>query len=246
MTGNGSHDRAELIQRTILESMSDGVVTITFDGRITSVNPAAAAMLGIDDVAGVAGRPFAEVMFELSENDAFVDAVLDRIGPDQRHDGQQQVVPYRRLDGSQRLLALSVSDLAATEAGQRRRIGVVCVLSDVTETEALRQAERALAEKLEGQNRQLIDAYKELETGKQALEATAKRIQVWRLAATGVAFLLFAGSAAYVWSAGGSGLVEEASPTVAEDRPKASRCSRGCCASRCAWSAASSPARWSM
>ena len=68
----------ELIRKSIIEDMSEGVMTIGFNGIISHVNPAAEDILGMKADALV-GKSFARCFFELPENDAFNQCILDAI-----------------------------------------------------------------------------------------------------------------------------------------------------------------------
>lgn len=67
-----------LILESIMRDMSEGVMTIRFDGTITYVNPAALRILcrsGED----MLGMRFAACFFDCAENDAFTQTVLDAV-----------------------------------------------------------------------------------------------------------------------------------------------------------------------
>ncbi len=136
----------ELIRRSILRDMSEGVMTVGFDGVITSVNPAAGHILGVAPEALV-GRYFARCFFEYEENDAFNQTILDAVyDPSAAHEG---VAPY--FDGKRtRQLHVKTSYLRDGE----RKIGVIAVLGDISELTELRDAVKAM-ERIKSLNRQL-------------------------------------------------------------------------------------------
>ena len=59
---------SELIHKSIMQDMTEGVMTIALDGRITYVNPAASSILGICS-EDLIGRKFMQCFFENPEND---------------------------------------------------------------------------------------------------------------------------------------------------------------------------------
>ena len=68
----------DLIRKNIIEDMSEGVMTVGFNGVISHVNPAAEVILGMKAEALV-GKPFARCFFKYSENDAFNQCILDAV-----------------------------------------------------------------------------------------------------------------------------------------------------------------------
>ena len=65
----------ELIHKSIMQDMTEGVMTIGLDGVITYVNPAAAGILEIP-VEALTGKQFVQCFFENPENDAFNQSIL--------------------------------------------------------------------------------------------------------------------------------------------------------------------------
>ena len=61
LTGDLRASAAQL--QTVLTSISDGLVAADTRGRVTSINPAALAMVGADSDAAVLGQPLAEVVW---------------------------------------------------------------------------------------------------------------------------------------------------------------------------------------
>ena len=68
----------DVILKSIITDMSEGVMTIGFNGVISHVNPAAEVILGMTAEALV-GKSFARCFFEHSENDAFNQCILDAV-----------------------------------------------------------------------------------------------------------------------------------------------------------------------
>ena len=139
--------RAELKQRAseehlaiTLQSIGDGVITTDLEGRVTHLNPVAAALTGfsLDDALG---RPVAEVFRLRSENDSETIALpFERIV----RDGASVELPGSTLlvarDGSERAIADSGTPIRDGEGKIR---GAVLVFRDQTEE---RRAQNALRE----------------------------------------------------------------------------------------------------
>ena len=136
----------ELIHKSIITDMSEGVMTIGFNGVISYVNPAAEVILGMRAEALV-GKAFAHCFFEYPENDAFNQCILDAI-----YDAScvhRNIVPYY-FDGMMRHLHIMTSYIHENE----KRIGVIAVFSDITELNELRDAITAM-ERIKALNVQL-------------------------------------------------------------------------------------------
>lgn len=150
-------DNMNILREGILRDMSEGVMTIGLDGKITSVNPAAEKILSraADDMVGL---PFATCFFEYEENDAFNQAVLDAIyDPDCAH---ENYVPY--FDGTG-TLQLHITTSYLHDNGER--IGVIAVINNISELVELRDAVRAMERikslnaKLELRNKLLSETF---------------------------------------------------------------------------------------
>ena len=139
-------EHTEFIRKSIMRDMSEGVMTIGMDGVITYINPAAAQILD-RKTEELLGKRFARCFFEYPENDAFNQAVLDAI-----YDAtvsHKNVVPY--FTGSEtRQLHITTSYLR----DQEEKIGVIAVLSDISELAELRDAVKAM-ERIKALNGQL-------------------------------------------------------------------------------------------
>ena len=149
--------RQELIRRHIIHDMSEGVMTIGFDGVIGYLNPAALRILGREE-RELLGRRFAQCFFDDESNDSFTQAVLDAIYDRSR--SHESIVPYSSGGGVKQLRVMT-SFLTDGET----RLGVIVVLSDMSELMELRDAVkamdriRALNAQLEMRNRLLNETF---------------------------------------------------------------------------------------
>ena len=128
------------VQERILRDMSEGVMVIGLNGHIEQINPKACEMLALSERA-VIGKPFAGFFFEYEENDDFSQTILDAIYD--THTLHVAVVPF--FDGQ------TVKYIHTTTSflhDQDKRIGVIVVLSDVSELVRLRK-------EVEEKNRQI-------------------------------------------------------------------------------------------
>lgn len=139
-------EHTEFVRESIIRDMSEGVMAIGMDGVIGAVNPAAAQILDRKPEE-LLGQRFARCFFEYPENDAFNQAVLDAI-----YDAavsHKNVVPY--FTGREtRQLHVTTSYLRNGE----EKIGVIAVLSDISELAELRDAVKAM-ERIKALNGQL-------------------------------------------------------------------------------------------
>lgn len=136
----------ELIRESIIHDMSEGVMTIGFDGIITYLNPAAEAIL--DRHAGdLVGRSFARCFFEFQENDDFNQTILDAAYD--RETTHESIVPY--FTGTiTRQLHVTTSFLR----NGAEKVGIIVVLGDISELAELRDALKAM-ERIKALNGQL-------------------------------------------------------------------------------------------
>lgn len=131
----------ELIPR-ILRDIDDGVLALDLRGRIVYINPQCERIFG--QRKKLLGVSYAEAFFDdpqEKENDSFHQLVLNAVyQKDRTHCG---TVPFFDADGNKRYLRLASSFLKddATE----EHIGIVMVISDVTETEVLKKRRRDAA-----------------------------------------------------------------------------------------------------
>ena len=131
------------IYRNILANMADGVLTLDMTGRIVAFNPAAGRLLGIDPGAAV-GRSFAEVFLLDPELDAFNELVIEAVHD--RQIGQTRDVNIGPADQRLTLSATTTYLCDDAPSGRGRPLGVIVVLSDVTERRKRREIERLFGE----------------------------------------------------------------------------------------------------
>ena len=203
----GQHDAEvsedTLLHRNVLESMREGVLTVTADGRVGILNPAASRLLGLDGDE-VRGKPIGQVLMDRNDLEAFNDVVLAAVYDEAV--GSRTAIGLRLGDGTERSVTVTTSYLVSREGGENRRIGLVAVLDDVTEVEALRETEREMAEATAAQNVELREAYREIEDKNKALDSALKKMTAVRALAMLLVVVLFAGAAWYVWDDAGTAL----------------------------------------
>lgn len=126
----------ELIHKSIMQDMTEGVMTIGLDGVITYVNPAASSILGISSEALI-GKKFVQCFFENPDNDDFNQTILDAV-----YDSavtHKNIVSY---DTGSVTRQLHVTTSYLHDAG--KKVGVIVVLSDISELTELRDAVKAM------------------------------------------------------------------------------------------------------
>ena len=136
----------ELMRSRALADLAEGVMALGFDGVVTLVNDAALEILDKPREALV-GLPFARCFFDEPENDAFCQCVLDAVYDKTRR--QERYVPYTAGGQVKQLRVLSSFLRDGDET-----VGVVLVLSDITELTELQDAVRAM-ERIQALNGQL-------------------------------------------------------------------------------------------
>lgn len=150
-------DNMEKFRQGIIKDMSEGVLTIGFDGRIEFLNQAALDILDRREEELV-GRSFGGCFFEFEENDGFNQAILDAVYD--RNSTHRRIVPYYTGTVT-RQLSITTSFLREGE----EKIGIIAVLSDISELVELRDAVKAmekirkLNEKLELRNELLSETF---------------------------------------------------------------------------------------
>ena len=212
----GTHADA-LLHRNALESMGEGLMTVAADGRIGMLNPAAARLLGLDG-GEAEGRTVAEVFLNREGLETFNDALLAAVYDEAV--GSRATVHLRLPDDTQRSVAVTTSYLINRAGAETERIGIVALLDDVTEVEALRQAEQELAAATQAQNAELRDAYREIEAKNQALDSALKKMTAVRALAILLVVVLFGGAAWYVWNDAGA-VFPQATAAASGDLPEA-------------------------
>lgn len=118
---------------SILASISGGVVALDNEGRVTRANHAAERILNVAS-AEMVGRPFESVLCRLPNSD-----IIEQIQAT-AHDSEvlQTTLVHGPIANQGRALTLSVGWAALCDP-DRRRLGTVIVLDDLTEMEHMRQ-----------------------------------------------------------------------------------------------------------
>jgi two-component system sensor histidine kinase AtoS len=125
---------ARSLNENILWSIADGIVTVDVNGIVTSINPAAQQILGVER-AELLGRPYA-MLFHAEAN--FSSLLLDTLESGKDHVGVFIDVPLK-----DRTLHVS-SSTSLLRDGRGQVIGAVAVIKDISETKQLqRQVIRA-------------------------------------------------------------------------------------------------------
>ena len=125
----GAENRLALYE-SIIRDMSEGVIAISLDGVIASVNPAAEQILGRKK-EDLLGRQYASVFFQDRRNDSFNQSVLDAVyDPTMSH---RKVVPWN--DGEQTRQLYMVTSFLMQDG---RKIGTIVVFGDITELAELK------------------------------------------------------------------------------------------------------------
>jgi len=139
-------DQNTIIHQNIIRDMSEGVLSLTLSGKITTVNKAALSILEMSEEE-IVGKAFASVFFEHSENDAFNQTVLDAIYEDSTV--HNSTVDYYNGNLTKKLF-VSTSFIKNGD----EKIGVAAVLNDITELCELQNAVLAM-EKIKSLNSEL-------------------------------------------------------------------------------------------
>ncbi|MBW1783319.1 MAG: PAS domain S-box protein [Deltaproteobacteria bacterium] len=128
----------------VIESMSDGVVVLDFQGHIIHINPAGLDLLGLRPEE-VRDRTYVQLFMDAPENDAFNDILIR--GIQERETRLYLEVPFRRGDGRQLDLAVTTSFLRL-RPGKGAHGGIVVVFKDITEFKALDRARQRVLDHL--------------------------------------------------------------------------------------------------
>jgi len=170
-------DQTSHIYENILDNMSDGVMTVDLRGQIITFNPAAARILALEREEGL-DRMFAEVFLDWEGMDEFAQTVLDAV--------YEASVCHQRVvhvhTGSALLsLALTTSYLQTIQDRTVQKIGVIAVFGDITEVQALREAEPRLVKALQAKQAELQEVSRRLEASDRALQAALQKMRVVRV-----------------------------------------------------------------
>ncbi len=189
-------DAAASVYRSIFESMTCGVMLIDGDGQIETFNPAAAAILGMEQEAAL-HRSFAEVFIGNADYEQLSEAVLAAI-----YDGAVGLHRVATVSVGERAVPLAVDTSYLQEPGGRREAhrSVVAVFSDISELESLRVKEAALARDLAAKHQELRAAYRGLEGRNRELGDLLRKVRAVRVAAVACGALLACGIGAWLWS----------------------------------------------
>jgi adenylate cyclase len=126
------------IYRNILVNMADGVISLDLEGRITTFNPAAARILGLD-AEQVVGRYFAELFLTEPGLDAFNELVIRAIYESEATHSQTVDVSLR---GRERHVEVSTTYLRSDGESGGEKLGVIVVFSDATERQVRERIQR--------------------------------------------------------------------------------------------------------
>ena len=135
------------IQSNLIQSISDGLIVMDFEGTVRYANPIAAQILGVD-VSELIGAKFVKMFLLQPENDPFVQAVLDMIYENSAF--WSGIVTFY-LRGEVRHLRMT-SSLFWDSYG--KAAGITIVLSDLSELMELKDSLKAM-EKINELNKQL-------------------------------------------------------------------------------------------
>lgn len=153
------------IERIILRSMNEGVITVECNGTIHTVNPSAIRILGLED-GTLAGRHIEDAFPVESDNSEFV-KVFSRLIRDGLPTAHQEVT-YRRPDGQNIDLSLATAFLHVDECLPQLQ-NAVAVFRDITAFKSLERAKRRAVNHLSHELQTpvaIIDASVELLVGK--------------------------------------------------------------------------------
>lgn len=126
----------EMIHKSIVHDMSEGIMTIDFDGMIQDINPAALEILERTEEE-LKGKRFASCFFKYYENDSFNQAVIDAIY-DSNVSHKNIVSYYTGIRTKQLHITTSFLKKGNT------KVAVIVVLNDISELAELRDAIKAM------------------------------------------------------------------------------------------------------
>lgn len=199
--------RADFDMSGVLDSLADGVLIVSPDGRIRALNAAGRAILG---AAG--GETLQALLPHDGGGDAFLDQVL---APITGEDAADRVAFTR--DGTVRRLSVRSRAWVIERGADAGRTMLTASFTDVTELDRLAEAEHALNRRLADQNAQLQAAYRDLESAAEQLRTNARRLQFLRLGATLLVFLVFVGAGAWSWLSTRDEFFASAAPAAGGD-----------------------------
>ena len=124
------------IYQNTIENLSDGVIVIGYDSKISTCNDAASAMLGIAYGSAV-GKSIAELMLEIEANDEFFELLLNAVYEKKKI---SRTVSFHIGDS---LKFFKVTTTLLVEDGMDNAL--IAVISDQTETTNLIRKNQSLA-----------------------------------------------------------------------------------------------------
>jgi len=112
--------------KRIIRDVTDGIITISHDGTILQINPAATILLGLNK--DITGRKYSEIMMSdaLPGNDSFHQMIVDSISEPGLI--QRKAVPYIRNDNTSSML--EVTSTALLDEESRQISGVILTFAD--------------------------------------------------------------------------------------------------------------------
>ncbi len=141
----------------IINNISEGILTIGFDGVITHANPAAIEILRLKGQK-VEGERFAAIFFEDHDKDDFVQTILEAVYD--KENPHHFIVPYG-VDGE--IIHLRIMTSFYKQEDEKK--GIIAAFSDLSELMELRDAVKsmeqiqALNSRLEMRNRLLSETF---------------------------------------------------------------------------------------
>ncbi len=173
-----------IFYKKVLETITDGAVILSSQGKIILFNAAAASILGIPQDQAL-GKSFAEIFLLCrEENDEFTQIVMDSVYNPGKE--QHQSVPFVQNDDTQVFLDIKASYL---DDGQEAK-SVIIVFSDITEIRRVLDEEKALTHKLG-------KAYQDLECQAENLKGQAVKRKLIRRLVLGLVLLLLVGAGVF-------------------------------------------------
>ncbi|MEZ0214995.1 MAG: adenylate/guanylate cyclase domain-containing protein [Xanthobacteraceae bacterium] len=129
-----------IIHQNILANMADGVLTLDMAGRITTLNPAAAKLLGVapDETAG---RSFAETFIAEEAFEPLVELVLKAIYDSASTHSEEITLAWP--DGRRVPLNVSTTYMRGEDG---RTLGIIVVLTDLSERHRRRKMRRLMGQ----------------------------------------------------------------------------------------------------
>ena len=137
--------RQSAIHKNILVNMADGVITLDLEGKIMTFNPAAGRMLGLDPDR-VVGSTYAEIFFVDAGHDGLNELVLKAIYEAQTTHSEEIEIA---VAGDTRNLLVSTTFLHSGSGKAAEKLGIIVVLSDMTEQRKRKKVKRLFGEYLD-------------------------------------------------------------------------------------------------